>query len=563
MRKQPKPVDFRTVCGTVNTEDGTSWTTLDSKAWKERDMEEIREPAAAMDLRTKKNRASFPEPEKTGPCMDGDPRPAVKPTTSRREFLRLAGSIAASPSALRTIEPWAPRFTASAEALRGRNRPSSVRKVRAWRTSDRERFEPIDAPVWKPATATSPTAIHLDPDQRFQKILGFGAALTDASCYLLQQLPGAERAALLKECFGMDGLRFSVARTCVGSSDYSRSAYSFDDTPEPDEELKHFSIEHDRAYILPVLRQAKEINNGLFYLSSPWSPPGWMKAGGSLLGGSMRKRYFAAYAQYFVKFLKSYAAEGVEIPAVTVQNEVDTDQDGTMPAALWGQEYEIGFVKDHLGPGLEEASLDTKIWILDHNYNLWGRAADELSDPGAYKYVDGVAWHGYAGSAQAMTRVHNMFPEKHAYWTEGGPDITAADYATDWTRWSSSFTGILRNWARCIISWNLVLDEDGNPNIGPFHCGGMVTVHSKDYAITRSGQYWALAHYSKLIERGGQVFASWGEPEGINHVAVENPDGSQALVITNRAEQQQAQCTLGALSLDLPLPPNSITSLLW
>src|SRR5260370_32802429 len=147
----------------------------------------------------------------------------------------------------------------------------------------------------------------------------------------------------------------SVARTCVGASDYATKPYSFDDSPEPDPELKHFTIEHDREYILPTLRAARKLNPDLFLFSSPWSPPGWMKAGGSLLGGSMRKKYYAPYANYFVKFLQDYSNEGVKINAITIQNEVDTDQDGRMPAALWGQEHEIEFVKLHLSPALESA----------------------------------------------------------------------------------------------------------------------------------------------------------------------------------------------------------------
>src|SRR6202008_4681745 len=143
----------------------------------------------------------------------------------------------------------------------------------------------------------------------------------------------------------------------------------------------------------------------------------------------MRKKYLPSYAQYFVKCLEGYSKEGVTIHAVTVQNEVDTDQDGRMPAALWGQEYEIEFVKKHLGPALEQASLDTKIWILDHNYSLWGRALDELSDPEFSRYVDGVAWHAYAGTPDAMTRVHEAFPMKNTYWTEGGPSYRSTEYA--------------------------------------------------------------------------------------------------------------------------------------
>jgi len=470
---------------------------------------------------------------------------------NRRTLLKLA-TLATASTATRPLTAWAMPAA-----------PSSTGPVKAWRTSGQQRCESVQAPAWQTAAPVSPMSIHLDPDQRYQQVLGFGAALTDASCYLLEQLDAGKRKALLDECFGPSGLRLSVARTTIGSSDYSLNAYSYDDTDSPDPELTHFSIEHDRKHILPMLKEARQTNPELFYFSSPWSPPGWMKVGNSLLGGSMRKHYFTSYAQYFVKFLQEYAIDGVKINAITIQNETDTDQDGRMPQALWGQEYEVEFVKGHLGPALQKAPLDTKIWILDHNYNLWGRAVDELSDPDVYKYVDGIAWHGYVGDPSAMTRVHNMFPEKSAYWTEGGPDISAPDYATDWANWSSTFTGILRNWARCIVSWNLVLDENGKPNIGPFTCGGVLTINSKTREVTRSGQFWAFAHYSKVIQRSANVFASWGDLEKIDHVAAQNPDGSRVLILTNTGREQTVQCTLRDQSLSVSLPPDSITTLVW
>lgn len=468
----------------------------------------------------------------------------------RRSFVKLA-ALATSATACHPLSTWALPDAPSAGS------------VKAWRTSGQQRCESITPPAWQTAVPTSAMSIHLNPDQRYQQVLGFGAALTDASCYLLEQLDADKRKSLLNDCFGSSGLRFSVARTTIGSSDYSLNAYSYDDTESPDPDLTHFSIDHDRKYILPLLKEARQTNPELFYFSSPWSPPGWMKAGNSLFGGSMRKHYFASYAQYFVKFLQGYAVDGVKIDAVTVQNEVDTDQDGRMPQALWGQEYEMDFVKTFLGPALEKASLDTKIWILDHNYNLWGRVVDELSDPEVYKYVDGVAWHGYYGPPSAMARVHDMFPAKNAYWTEGGPDISAADYATDWANWSSTFTGILRSWAKCIVSWNLVLDENGKPNIGPFSCGGLVTIDSKTRELKRSGQYWAFAHYSKLIQRGASVIASSGDLEKIDHVALQNPDGSHVLILTNTGREETAQCTLRDQSLSISLPPDSITTLVW
>jgi glucosylceramidase len=474
--------------------------------------------------------------------------------TSRRTFLKLATMAVPSATSFGSLTAWG----ATPDTQSG----NSAGLVKAWRTSEKARCQPIDAPAWRSGAGSS-ASIQLHPEQTCQELLGFGAALTDASCYLLHQMPAPARGALLEECFGANGLRMSMARTTIGSSDYSRDPYTYDDSPQPDPDLTRFSIEHDRQYILPVLRETQQVNPAMFYFSSPWSPPAWMKSGDSLLGGSMRSRYFAPYAEYFVKFLQGYAADGVHIRAVTIQNEIDTDQDGRMPQCLWGQEYEIKFVKEFLGPALEKNSLDTKIWILDHNYNLWGRVADEFEDPGLSRYVDGVAWHGYFGSPAAMTRVHNMFPQKSAYWTEGGPDFTSSDYTTDWAKWSSSFAGILNNCARCIVTWNLVLDEHGKPNIGPFSCDGLLTLHSQTHQLTRSGMYWALAHYSKFVQRGARVLTTTGDLPNIDHVAVLNPDGSRVLVLTNTAQghDQQVTCALQDKSLEIQLPANSVTTL--
>jgi glucosylceramidase len=470
--------------------------------------------------------------------------------SSRRQFLQRASTAAAAVAYAGRLAAWGEEDAGSGQ-------------IRGWRTSGQERFAPIAVEPWKTSAGAAAAAVEIDASRQFQSILGFGGAFTDASCYLLSRLDPPARRTLLDELFGAGGLRLSMGRTCIGASDYSLSAYSFDDSAEPDPELRQFSIAHDHAYILPMLRQALEINPELFYFSTPWSPPGWMKAGGSLLGGSMRKPYFQSYAQYFVKFLQAYKAEGVVIRAVTSQNEVDTDQDGRMPAALWGQEYEIGFVKEFLAPALRSASLETKIWILDHNYNLWGRALDELNDAAVCDCVDGVAWHGYEGTPDAMTRVHIAFPSKHAYWTEGGPDLSDPHYADDWAKWSASYAAILKNWARCIVGWNLVLDEKGRPNIGPFECGGLVTLDSATHEIRRSGQYWAFAHYSKAIDRGARVIASHSNLAGIEHAAFANPGGDYVLVLTNPGAGREIECRFGEKSTRVSLPHDSVITLRW
>jgi glucosylceramidase len=453
-------------------------------------------------------------------------------TTSRRQFLQQASTAAA-------VMAYGGSFVSWGDGL------PIPGQIRAWRTGGQERFTEIQVEDWRPSAAVTSGAVEIDATRQFQSVLGFGAAFTGSSCYLMNRMDAGSRRRLLEELFGRGGLGLSVGRTCIGSSDYSLIAYSYDDCAHPDPDLAHFSIAPDREYILPTLRDALAANPDLYLFSAPWSPPGWMKAGGSLLGGSMRKHSFPAYAQYFVKFLEAYKAEGIPIRAVSSQNEVDTDQDGRMPAALWGQEYEIGFVKDFLAPALRSASLDTKIWLLDHNYNLWGRAIDELQDAAVCDCVDGVAWHGYEGTPDAMTRVHDAHPAKNAYWTEGGPDISDPHYGDDWAKWSATYAGILKNWSRCIVGWNLVLDENGKPNIGPFECGGLVTLDSRTQKITRSGQYWAFAHYSKKICRGARVIASRSSLAGIQHAAFINPGGDYVLVLTNQGEERDVECRLG------------------
>jgi glucosylceramidase len=468
---------------------------------------------------------------------------------TRRTFLKIAA--VGVPAGLAEFAGALPRKAVSA--------PESAISVRV--TGGDLRYSAAPSVQWRTGQAGENT-IRIEPEKKLQEMLGFGAAFTDAACYTFNRLSGAAREQLFHELFHPSQMRLNVCRTCIGASDYSTEVFSYDEG-EPDPDMKRFSIAHDEAYVLPVMRDARRINPDLFLFSSPWSPPGWMKAGASMLGGSMRQHYFAPYAQYFLKFLQAYAAAGVPIQAVTVQNEVDTDQDGRMPACIWPQEYEIGFVKNHLGPVLEKSGLPTKIWILDHNYNLWGRAVAELDDPDLRKFCNSVAFHGYVGTPEMMSKVHEAYPEAELYWTEGGPDYTAPDYSTDWVTWGRTFTQAIQNWCRSVTGWNLALDEKGRPNIGPFPCGGLVTIHSQTKEITRSGQYWAFAHFSRNVERGAHRIDSRCSASGIYQVAFQNPNGEKVLVVTNPGEARTIHLSQGAEAAELSLASKSLTTVSW
>ena len=448
-----------------------------------------------------------------------------------------------------------PRWTGKASG------PSGEISVQV--TSRQRRYERAPSIRWQSSKSnTDAEEIELNPEQTFQEFIGFGIAFTDSSCFMCAKLDPGARGKLFHELFHPSEMGLTVCRTCIGASDYATELYSFDEG-EPDPELKRFSIEHDKAYLLPILRDARKANPELFLFSSPWSPPGWMKANGSMLGGSMRKKHFASYAQHFVKFLKAYAAEGVPIQAITTQNEVDTDQDGRMPACLWGQEYEIEFIEKHLGPALAAAGLPTKIWLLDHNYNLWGRAICCLDEPALRKYCNAVAWHGYAGDAAMVSKVHAAHPDVAMHWTEGGPDYTSPTYATDWAEWGKICTEALTNWCQSITGWNLALDERGRPNIGPFACGGFITINSHNNEISYSGQYFGFSHLSRSIRPGARRFGSAGKFSGVNHVAFVNSDGQKVLVVTNPGPAREIRIRLGNMFATLSLEGDSLTTLFW
>ena len=308
--------------------------------------------------------------------------------TTRREILRYAGLGvgAAAASAL--------GMTANAEVdakeAQGPTKPAQIEVT----DGSGKRLAAGGEIAWTKNVKKSVAAdVTVDPAKTAQTILGFGAAFTDAACFTLARLNDNERASLLHTMFGQDQHALNLGRIAIGASDYSTAACSYDDGAA-DPELKRFSIDHDRSYILPMLRAALGANPDLFLFGSPWSPPGWMKYSNSMLGGNIRPENIPTYARYLQKFVEAYAAAGVNVRAVTPQNEIDADQGGRMPACPWPEEDEQRLVTA-LGPLLEASG--TKIWMLDHNYNLWGRVLDQLSNPRFKKYVNAVAWHGVPG----------------------------------------------------------------------------------------------------------------------------------------------------------------------
>ena len=483
-------------------------------------------------------------------------RARVGTTSTRRTFLGIPDSPAkAGPSSLTFSDTTQTKHPSTAYS------PEGI--LKSWVTDEHRRIAAGTVIEWKDGqTGSLRDAIVLSPNKKFQPILGFGGALTDTTCFMFNQLSPAARAGLFHTLFDPSEMALNVCRICMGSADCATKVYSYDDG-EIDPDLSRFSIHHDLEYILPVLRQARGINPDLFLFASPWSPPGWMKSNGSMLGGCMRHTYMPSYANYFLKFLRAYDAEGVPIQAVTIQNEVDADQDGSMPACAWPQDYEADFLTMHLGPLFDRAGVKAKIWIIDHNYNLWGRAMGELETPDVMKYTNAIAWHGYVGEPEWINRVQNAYPGVEMYWTEGGPDYKAPDYLVEWVNWGKTFSRVLRNCCRSITAWNLATDEHGRPYVGgdPTGVGGAMIIDSQTKRISYSGMFWALGHFSRFVRRGATRVDSQCTSNALFHCAFQNPDGSLVIVITNPGSLQACTLRLSNKVAELALPANSMTTL--
>jgi glucosylceramidase len=359
-------------------------------------------------------------------------------------------------------------------------------------------------------------------------------------------------------------------RVPMGASDFSLRQYSYDDMPagETDSALAHFSIAPDTADKLPALRQALAINPQLTLLGSPWSPPGWMKSTGSLIQGTLLERWYDAFANYLARFVQSYAAAGVPVAALTVQNEPHFEPKD-YPGMRLEAPARAAVIGHHVGPLLERLGLKTEIWDWDHNWDYAQSPLLVLGDSAANHYIRGVAWHCYAGIVPAQTTVRDVYPGKDVYFSECSGGDWAPKYPDDLTYFVGTLIiGTTRNWARSVALWNLALDEHDGPHTGGCtDCRGVVTINARTGggAVTRNVEYVALAHASEFVRPGAERVASTSGTDSLTNVAFRNnDDGSKALIVLNSASTPRGfVIRWHGEGASYALPPKSVATFTW
>ncbi|MFJ8041342.1 ricin-type beta-trefoil lectin domain protein [Kitasatospora sp. NPDC096147] len=412
--------------------------------------------------------------------------------------------------------------------------------------------------------------ITVDESVRYQQFTGGGASFTDTAAWLLNGsgVSAATRDATMRKLFSpTEGIGLSMIRNPMGASDLARYGYTYDDRPagQTDPNLANFSIAHDLADVLPLTRQAKQLNPALTTMASPWTAPAWMKDSGSLDGGWLKAEYYGAYAQYFVKYVQAFRDQGVPVDYLTVQNEPTCC--GGYPSMSWNGSGLAYFTKNNLLPALAGAGLSSKVLALDWNWDQYaGYGAPVVDDPAIRNHPNfgGIAWHGYGGDVATQTTVHNQYPGVDAFGTEHSGGTWIADQQREDMRNIIDYT---RNWGKSVVKWSLAVDQNGGPHFGGCGtCTGLITVQNGgaragqvDYTV----EYYTMGHLTKFVKPGAYRIASTAN-SAVPNVAWRNPDGSKALIAYNDSgTAQTVRVNWGGQSFAYQLPAKTSATFTW
>jgi glucosylceramidase len=415
--------------------------------------------------------------------------------------------------------------------------------------------------------------ITINPDQKFQTITGFGGSFTEASAHLINKLSKANRKKIMDAYFSETGANYSLTRTHIASCDFSLSNYTYAKV-ENDLQMEHFTIEDDKADLIPMILDAKAISKeGFKIIASPWSCPPWMKDNKSYIGGKLLPQYNDAFALYFSKYFEKYKKEGINIWGVTVINEPHGNGNN-WESTLFSPKEMTDFVMNHMGPKLEKDGWGN-VKILGYDQNRAGikEWADEMyKDENTSKYFDGMAIHWYESTYEVFPEDlqygHNKAPNKYLIETEGCIDSEiphwqddawywkkeATDWGWDWAsekekylhpkyapvnRYANDIIGCLNNWVDGWIDWNMVLDRQGGPNWFKNWCVAPVIVDVEKDAVYFTPLYYTMAHFSKFMRPGAVKIGCTINHKDLVTTAVKNPDGTIAIAVFNPTDKKE------------------------
>lgn len=417
-------------------------------------------------------------------------------------------------------------------------------------------------------------SIFVEPQRKFQSLMGIGGAITDASAEVFAKLSKEKQQEFLTAYYDTQkGIGYSLLRTTIHSSDFSSGSYTY--IEEGDKDLKTFSIDHDKQFRIPMIKQATQAAGGkIVTYVSPWSPPAFMKSNKQMLkGGTLLPDYYQAWANYYAKFIKAYEKEGMPIWGLTIQNEPMAVQ--TWESCVFSAEAERDFLKNYLGPTLKKEGLgNKKIIVWDHNRDLMNQRANVIfTDPEASKYAWGMGFHWYetwAGGAPMydnVAKVHEAFPDKNLIFTEGCIEKFDAQKYQFWPnaeRYGASMIHDFNNGTVAWTDWNILLDENGGPNhVGNF-CFAPIHADSQSGALIYTPSYYYIGHFAKFIRPQARRVATASSRSSLISTSFQNADGSMVTVVMNQSDKEVTYNLMIASEKTVTtIPPHSIQTLLY
>ena len=400
--------------------------------------------------------------------------------------------------------------------------------VSVYQTTGEKPFREVLTSPFTVHAYTNRAPIDVDAAEVRGKFGWLGVSMTDASCYLLSRLQPEKRRALLEAVFSpTKGAGLRGVRLNIGSSDYATGIYNYNENAG-DVEMSRFSLARDDNWVMPMAREALAVNPDLFFFAAPWSPPGWMKTTGNFIDGHFKDGCEQAYANYLAAYVRECAKRGIPVRAVTAQNEAALSTRGTYPSCVFSAEQEAEVAK-RLAAKLKAEGLGASVWLWDWNYADAGeRLYRQLDELGLSSVVSGIAWHSYSNGEEKMRALRKRYPNLPFYHTEQGPAKHDPRRNEQW--WAGKIVRAFENGCESFTGWNLCLDADGQPLVGPHLCMGLVTVDPETGDFTPSAQYNVFRHIGPFVKPGAAVLRAEGDRDGMETLLFRNPDGAYVLV---------------------------------
>ena len=455
---------------------------------------------------------------------------------------------------------------------------SKGKSVTVYTSADNSKFKLTQTDQLSFVSAVQPleteTCVFVEPSKTFQTFLGIGGAITDASAEVFAKLPKNKQEELLQAYYSKDkGIGYSIVRTTIHSSDFSSESYTY--VAEGDKELKTFNIEHDKKYKIPLLKRAIETAGGKLTLyASPWSPPAFMKSNNNMLkGGKLLPEFYQSWANYYVKFIRSYEKEGIPVWGLTLQNEPMATQ--RWESCIYTAEEERDFLKNYLGPTLKKSGLgDTKITVWDHNRDLISQRTNTiLNDPEANKYVWGIGFHWYENWSggepmfENIKKVYDNYPSKKILFTEGCNENFKSENYQLWKngeRYGKSMINDFNNGTVGWTDWNILLDENGGPNhVGNF-CFSPIHGDIKKGELIYTPSYYFIGHFSKFIQKGAKRIDCVTSRSNLISTSFLNPDGKVVTVVMNQGNEKiNYNVYVDTNKVSISILPHAIQTLIY